>query len=98
MRAAIPTAAANTTLGSQASNQAWETQILKAAQTWASATNLNIGLVADGGQDIGCAGLAQGDPRFGDIRVSAEPMGANAQLSIGSPYDPIAGTRSGDIV
>src|SRR5580704_12533044 len=86
------------TLGSQVSTQAWETQVLKAAQTWAAVTNLNIGLVADGGQPLGVAGLAQGDPRFGDIRVAAEPMGLNAALSLGSPYDPAAGTRSGDIV
>jgi hypothetical protein len=86
------------TLGSQATTKAWETQILKAAQTWASVTNLNIGLVGDGGQPLGVAGLAQGDSRFGDIRVAAEPMGASGPLSIGSPYDPAAGTRSGDIV
>jgi hypothetical protein len=86
------------TLGSHASTKAWETQVLKAAQTWASITNLNIGLVADGGQALGVAGLAQGDPRFGDIRVAAEPLGLTSPLSLGSPYDPAAGTRSGDIV
>jgi hypothetical protein len=86
------------TMGNGQSAKAWQTQVLKAAQTWASVTNINIGLVADGGQDIGVTGLAQGDSRFGDIRVSAEPMGATAQLSIGSPYNPVAGTRSGDIV
>jgi len=86
------------TLGSQASTKAWETQVLKAAQTWASVTNLNIGLVADGGQALGVAGLAQGDSRFGDIRVAAEPLGLTGPLSLGSPYNPAAGTRSGDIV
>src|SRR5882724_10187175 len=68
------------TLGSGQSTDAWKGQVLRAAQTWASVTNLNIGLVADGGQDIGVTGLAQGDTRFGDIRVAAEPMGVNAQL------------------
>lgn len=87
------------TLGSSpAASKAWEAQVLKAAQTWAGVTNLNIGLVADGGQALGVTGLAQGDSRFGDIRVAAEPMGAAAQLSIGSPYNPVAGTRSGDLV
>jgi Matrixin len=87
------------TLGSsQAASKAWEAQVLKAAQTWAAATNINIGLVADGGQALGVAGLAQGDARFGDIRVAAEPMGLTGPLGIGSPYNPVAGTRSGDIV
>jgi hypothetical protein len=86
------------TMGSQATTQAWEAQILKAAQTWASVANINIGLVADGGQPIGVAGLAQGDPRFGDIRVYAEPLGPTGALSLGTAYDPAAGTRSGDIV
>ena len=86
------------TLGSHAAIKAWETQVLKAAQTWAAVTNLNIGLVADGGQSLGIAGLAQGDSRFGDIRVAAEPLGPTAALSLGAPYDPAAGTRSGDII
>ena len=44
-----------------------------AFQTWAVQTNLNIGLVADGGQPLGTNGAVQGDARFGDIRVAAAP-------------------------
>jgi hypothetical protein len=87
------------TMGTQVSiAKTWEAQILKAAQTWADAANINVGLVADGGQSIGASGLIQGDSRFGDIRVAAEPLGVGAQVAIGSPYNPIAGTRSGDLV
>ncbi len=86
------------TLGKSANTAAWETAILKAAQTWSSAANLNIGLVADGGQALGATGMIQGDQRFGDIRVAAEPMGLTSHLSVGSPYNPVAGTRSGDII
>jgi hypothetical protein len=80
-----------------AATRVWEMEVLRAAQTWAAAANVNIGLVNDGGQALGATGLIQGDSRFGDIRVSAEPMGAAAQLSIGSGYNPISGTHSGDI-
>jgi hypothetical protein len=86
------------TLGAQAATRAWEAEVLRALQTWADAANLNVGLVADGGQPIGCPGLIQGDPRFGDIRFAAEPMGLGAPLAIGSPYNPIAGTRSGSVI
>src|SRR5438270_12388937 len=51
-----------------ASRTTWETQILKALQTWSAQTNVNIGLVADGGQPINSPGQPQGDPRSGDIR------------------------------
>jgi hypothetical protein len=86
------------TLGSQTSTQAWQTQLLRAVQTWADAGNINVGVVADGGQALGTNGLIQGDTRFGDIRFAAEPMGLGAPLAIGSPYNPLAGTRSGDVV
>src|SRR5262245_12640578 len=54
-------------------SSAWQTEILRAYQTWAIQTNINIGLVPDGGQALGTAGYAQGDTRFGDIRVAARP-------------------------
>src|SRR5438270_2793445 len=69
------------TLGSHASTKAWEMEVLRAAQTWAAAANINVGMVADGGQDLGIAGVIQGDPRFGDIRIAAEPLGLGNPLA-----------------
>src|ERR1700722_15110830 len=46
---------------------AWESNILRAFQTWAVQTNINIGVVPDNGAPLGTPGLAEGDPRFGDI-------------------------------
>src|SRR5712671_774136 len=46
----------------------WQNEILRAFQTWAVNANINIGLVADGGQAMGVAGNSQHDSRFGDIR------------------------------
>ena len=84
------------TLNDTASTAVWKTEILRALQTWAAQANINIGVVDDGGQAIGTPGALQGDKRFGDIRLSARPEGADA-LALTAPLDLIAGTRSGDI-
>lgn len=86
------------TLDSQlGSASGWETSILKALQTWAATSNINIGVVADGGEPLGVAGPAQGDARFGDIRISAEPLPSDV-VAITTPYSPGNGTLSGDII
>ncbi len=48
-------------LNAQNSTAAWKLQVLKALQTWAVNANINIGVVADGGQPLGTPGLIQGD-------------------------------------
>lgn len=85
------------TLNSQTSTSAWETTILQAIKTWAAATNISVSLVNDGGQSIGTSGMIQGDSRFGDIRISAEPLGSDV-VAITAPFDLLGGTRSGDII
>jgi hypothetical protein len=84
------------TLKEVASTAVWKTEILRALQTWAVQANINIGLVDDNGLAIGATGALQGDPRSGDIRLSARREGASA-LALTAPVDLIAGTRSGDI-
>src|SRR5262249_6059237 len=85
----------NASLGSTAD---WQRQVLQAFQTWAVNANINIGLVADGGQALGVAGNSQHDPRFGDVRVGGQPMSPDA-LSISVPYDPtVASTMTGDVL
>ncbi|HYT92168.1 MAG TPA: matrixin family metalloprotease, partial [Gemmataceae bacterium] len=74
----------------------WQHQILQAVQTWAVQTNLNIGVVADDGSPLGAPGQPQSDPRFGDIRVAAIPMAPDV-MAITTPFDPLAGTWSGDV-
>ncbi len=86
------------TLNSTGSTAVWQTAILQAIQTWAASGDISVGLVADGGQPIQTPGLIQGDSRFGDIRIAAEPMGVTGPVAITAPYDPLAGTRSGDLV
>src|SRR5205809_6807313 len=67
-------------------SRAWETEILRAFQTWAVKANLNVGFVADGGQPLGSPGLFQGDSRFGDIRVAGIPLSRNV-LALSQPFD-----------
>lgn len=85
-------------LDAQMTRSTWQRAILQAAQTWANAANVNIGLVNDGGQPIGTAGLPQGDSRFGDIRVAGLPLGDDA-LAVSIPQsNTAAGTYAGEII
>ena len=85
------------TLDAQMPTHEWEEDILEAFQTWAVNSNINIGLVADGGEPFGVPGLKQSDPRFGDVRIGAFPMGADV-LAVSNPYNPfVASTLVGDV-
>jgi hypothetical protein len=82
---------------SQTTTKAWQTEVLRALQTWAVNANINVGLMKDGGQALGSAGPIQGATTFGDIRVAAEPLGSSV-VGLGTPYDVPSGTRAGDVV
>jgi len=71
--------------------------ILKALQTWAVHTPVNLILVADQGQAVGVSGSTQGDAHFGDIRIAARPMATNV-LAVTEPPGSAGDTRQGDIV
>jgi hypothetical protein len=76
----------------------WRETILRAYQSWAVYANLNFAFVADEGQAFGAAGLTQGDPRFGDIRVGAHAMSPEV-LAVAVPPDvALSGTLSGDVL
>ncbi len=74
----------------------WQYEALRAFQTWAAVTNINVGLVPDRGDDFGAVGLSSNDPRFGEIRIGAFPQGAT--LANAAPFDPLSGTWSGDVL
>ncbi|MCA9094292.1 MAG: matrixin family metalloprotease [Planctomycetaceae bacterium] len=75
----------------------WQQEILRAFQTWAVTSNINIGLKTDTGADFGGLGLKQGDPRYGDIRIGSLSL-ADDVLAVADPYDPfIANTWVGDV-
>ena len=79
------------------STSAWEGQVLRAVQSWTSRGNLNIGVVSDSGADLSTAGLAQGDPRFGDIRIGMRALDPSV-LALTTPPAGVADTSGGDII
>jgi len=86
------------TLNANAPTANWEEEILRAFQTWAVNANLNIGVVADGGQALGASGAVQGDPRFGDIRVAMAPLPSTTSLANTSGFDLSGSTWGGDML
>jgi hypothetical protein len=85
-------------LNSQAPTATWEAEILRAFQTWAVNSNVNIGVVPDIGQlPIGASGAVQSDPRFGDIRIAAKPL-APGTVATTSPFSWSGTTWSGDMI
>jgi hypothetical protein len=84
-------------LNAHLATPAWQEAILRAFQTWAVNANINFGVVPDGGLPFGVAGPTQADTRFGDVRLGAQPMSAEA-LSVSVPHDPfLSGTWAGDV-
>src|SRR5262245_17484594 len=75
----------------------WKFTILRAFQTWAANSNINLGLVSDGGQAIGSVGAVQGDSRFGDIRIATGPLSPDVFAST-SPFSWTGSTLSGDMM
>ena len=73
-----------------------KTDLLRAVATWEDATNINFGLVTDGGQAFGTSKAIQGDTRFGDIRIGARPL-TSTVLAITSPFNYLD-SYSGDVV
>ena len=85
------------TLGATVPTASWQRDVLRAFQTWAVNANIDVGLVADGGQPLGTVGAVQWDSRFGDIRVAAAALSPSL-LGSGSPFSWSGTTLSGDVV
>src|SRR5438132_1941748 len=85
-------------LNANAPTASWEEEILRAFQTWAANANINIGVVADGGQAMGASGAVQGDLRFGDIRIAMAPLQSTTHLADTSPFDLSGSTWGGDML
>src|SRR5262249_39506202 len=75
---------------------AWQPEALRAFQASLRPTDIDARTVPDGGQPLGDSGAVQQDARFGDIRIAAYPMDSDV-LAVASPFDPLAGTWSGDV-
>ncbi|MGL4550044.1 MAG: matrixin family metalloprotease, partial [Gemmataceae bacterium] len=72
--------------------------VAEAVQAWAEHAGLDFHFVPDGGQPLGTPGAAQGDRRFGDIRIAGVDL-APEVLAITAPHDAfLSATFSGDIL
>ena len=69
----------------------WQNEIKKAFAAWQKHCGLVFTLVPDDGSPLGSHGQAQGDPRFGDIRISADIGLASLDLT---SYPPLPGSTS----
>jgi hypothetical protein len=83
-------------LNAVAPTQTWQMEILRAFQSWAQQTNINLSVVTDSGDPLGTVGPIQSDSRFGDIRISAVPLPADV-VGVGIPFDITAGSWAGDV-
>jgi hypothetical protein len=72
----------------------WQREVARALQAWADVSNLNFHFVPDDGSPQGTAGLAQGDSRFGDIRIGGYDMGSGI---LGLGWNPGSTTTAGDV-
>jgi hypothetical protein len=79
-------------MDAQHSRDAWQGEFRRALAEWASHSPLTFTEVADDGSPQGTAGAAQGDARFGDIRIGAMDMEVLALA-----WYPSTTTRGGDI-
>jgi hypothetical protein len=76
----------------------WERTIALALATWESVANLNIAEVPDSPLPYNTIGLAQGDPRFGDIRIAGYPfLNDTTTLAHTYPPPPNGATAAGDV-
>ncbi len=81
-----------------ASNKwAWVRAISEALQTWASVANINVVPVTDGSEAFNAAGLEQGDPRFGDIRIGGYNFDSATVLAQSYNPPPNGTTAAGDV-
>ena len=76
----------------------WQRQIALALATWESVANINIVPVSDGPYDLNTLGLAQGDPRFGDIRFGGYAF-LDTTITLAQTYfpPPNGSTAAGDV-
>jgi Matrixin len=92
----------NTKLGGPQPGQQfapWQVQILKAAQSWAQQTNINLEVVSDDGAPSGSGNYEQGDPNYGDIRIGGYAMGTTGPLAMAYQPPPVNNySIAGDIV
>lgn len=80
------------------SGSAIQAAFLNSLKMWTAHGNLDVGLVPDSGAPLGIAGAVVGDPRFGDIRISALPLAGDSYAVAMGQAEAVSGTWAGDII
>ena len=76
---------------------AWQDEIARALQTWASVADVDFVRVADSPLAFDTVGKAQGDARFGDIRFGGYDFDNASQLAHAYTPPPNGSTAAGDV-
>ena len=87
----------NSAFNSNPNLAGWQTEILRAAQVWAEATNINFLVVSDNGADIGSGAYQQGSTSFGDIRIGGYDFGSSTLAEAAYPPPDSNYSIAGDI-
>jgi hypothetical protein len=88
----------NATFNARFGPGVWERPIALALATWESVANINIAEVPDSPLPYNTIGQAQGDPRFGDIRIAGYPfLNDSTTLAHTYPPPPNGVTAAGDV-
>jgi hypothetical protein len=86
-----------TEMASTGNAQNWQMEVLRAFQSWASQTNINIGLVPDGGRPFGPLSQAFGSVPGGNIRVGAFNTSTDV-IALNQPYNILTGAWAGTLL
>ena len=86
------------TMNAVTSTASWQNAIEQAATPWETNADLNLAQVSDDGAPVGTDGDQQDDPRFGDIRIGAMPLGSGVLAETFLPPPTNGGTVAGDII
>ena len=87
----------NAAMNARFATGAWQGEIARALQTWASVANINIVRVADSALAFDTVGKAQGDARFGDIRFGGYDFDNASELAHAYTPPPNGSTAAGDV-
>ncbi len=88
----------NAKLDAEFNGTSWVGLISDALQVWSAATNLNFALVTDGNESFNTSGIAEGDSRFGDIRIGGYDLGSSTTIAQTYGPPPNGNTASGDVL
>jgi hypothetical protein len=89
------------TLNAKFPTATWESVFEQAAAIWEQVANINLSLVGDDGEPMGSGSYQQGNPNFGDIRISGLPssvLGSGTLAYTVLPPPINGGSSAGDIV